>query len=151
MGELHPPVVHFAIALSITGIVFEFLGRALSKKELTEAGFYTLLGGALFLWLAWFTGHSAEELVEEVVEKGPAYELLELHESIGNFLPFFFTFLVVLRSYIRVKDSVKLRNLFLLLGAAGIILVVVQGRLGGKLVYEYGVGVKISTTVEKEE
>jgi len=151
VGELHPPVVHFAIALSITGVVFELLGRVLHKKELTEAGFYTLLVGVLFLWLAWFTGHSAEELVEEFVEKSPAYELLELHEGIGNFLPFFFTLLAGIRVYLKIKDSRKLRILFLLLGVIGIILVVVQGRLGGKLVYEYGVGVKTSVIMEKEE
>jgi len=142
MGELHPPVVHFAIALTIAGVVFEILAHTFGRKDLENAGFYAFLTGVLFVWLAWLTGGAAEEAVEEAVEGTPAYRVLEIHETLGTVLLVLFTLLAVLRILAKVKESRNLRILFITLGVIGAILMTLQGRLGGMLVYQYGVGVK---------
>jgi len=155
VAELHPPVVHFAIALTIAGVVFEILAHAFNKKELEHAGFYAFLTGVAFTWLAWFTGRAAEELVEDAVEGTPAYRVLEFHETLGTILLVYFTALAVFRLYLKVKESKTLRVLFLTLGVLGAIFMSLQGRLGGILVYQYGVGVKAvqleKPAEEKEE
>ena len=39
MGELHPPIVHFAIALTMVGVFFDLVGFILNRDSLKKAGF----------------------------------------------------------------------------------------------------------------
>jgi len=92
LTQLHPPVVHFAIALTITGILFEVLYFIFRLKSLRHAGFWTFMFGVIAVWIAMLTGDQAAELVEDNVY-GTAKELLENHEEIGEILPWIFTVL----------------------------------------------------------
>ncbi len=142
MGELHPPVVHFAIALTIMGIIFDIAGFILKKESLKNAGFWTFIVGVLAVWGAAITGHGAEEVVEHLIEGTAAEELLETHEEIGEFLPWIFTILGLLRVYLFFKEKGSLFILYLIAGIVAVGIIGYQGRIGGKMVYEYGVGVK---------
>jgi len=108
MAELHPPIVHFAIALTIIGVVFDLLGFALKKESLKHAGFWTFIVGVVAVWGAMLSGEAAEEAVEKFIEGTNVEKVFEPHEELGKFI-----------------------------GLIGY-----QGRLGGKMVYEYGVGIK---------
>ncbi len=142
MAELHPPIVHFAIALTITGVIFDLLGFVLKKDSLKHAGFWTFIIGVLAVWGAMFSGEAAEEAVERFVEGTKIENVFESHEELGKLLPWIFTGLGLFRIYLYMKESVKLLIIYLVLAFIGIGLIGYQGRLGGKLVYEYGVGVK---------
>ena len=142
MAELHPPIVHFAIALTITGVIFDLLGFVLKKESLKHAGFWTFVIGVLAVWGAMFSGEAAEEAVEKFIERTKIEKVFEPHEELGKFLPWIFTGLGLFRIYLYMKESVKLLITYLVLAFIGIGLIGYQGRLGGKLVYEYGVGVK---------
>ncbi len=142
MSELHPPVVHFAVALTITGVLFDILGFLLNKESLKTAGFWVFLAGVFAVWGAMLSGEVAEESVEEVVKILGAESLLETHETLGKTLPWIFTILALLRFYLHIKPSKKLFGIYLILALVGIGLIGYQGRLGGKMVYEHGVGVK---------
>ncbi len=50
MAELHPPIVHFAIALAIVGVIFDFVGLILRKESLKNAGFWTFVIGVIAVW-----------------------------------------------------------------------------------------------------
>ncbi|WP_456401115.1 DUF2231 domain-containing protein [Persephonella sp.] len=148
ISQLHPPVVHFAVALIIIGVLFDIAGFILKREDLKHAGFWTLLVGVLSMWGAAITGHEAEELVEDAIKGTAAYELLERHEGIGEILPWAATLIGILRVYLRFKYNNLLFAGYLiagliLAGATGL-----QGRIGGKLVYEYGVGVKNQTDLK---
>ncbi len=146
LTQLHPPVVHFAIALTITGILFEVLYFIFRLKSLKHAGFWTFMFGVIAVWVAMLTGDQAAELVEDNVY-GTAKELLENHEEIGEILPWIFTVLGGMRLFMFFREIKFLRLIFLVLGLLSIGLVGYQGNLGGKMVYEYGVGVKVQKPV----
>jgi len=135
---LHPPIVHFAIALTITGIIFELLHLIIKKESLKHAGFWTFIAGAFFVVLAALSGHLAEEAVEHIA-RGPAHEILETHEELGNILAGILVFLAIFRIFVHLTNNKKLYYLFLIGGIVSALLIAYQGNLGGKLVYEYGV------------
>ncbi len=142
MAELHPPIVHFAIALTITGVIFDLLGFIFKKESLKHAGFWTFVFGVLSVWGAMFSGEAAEEAVEKFIEGTKIEKIFEPHEELGKFLPWIFTGLGLFRIYLYVKESVKLLIIYFVLALIGIGLIGYQCRLGVKMVYEYGVGVK---------
>lgn len=148
MTEMHPPIVHFAIALTITGVIFEILGFISNRVSLKHAGFWTFLFGVIAVWGAMLTGHIAEESIENFLTED-AKKILETHEELGNVLPFIFTILGGLRLYLWFKENKKLYYLFLIVGLISIGLVGFQGKLGGTLVYEHLVKLdKIQKPVE---
>ncbi|ACN99167.1 DUF2231 domain-containing protein [Sulfurihydrogenibium azorense] len=148
MTELHPPIVHFAIALTMMGVIFEILGFISNRESLKHAGFWTFLFGVIAVWGAMLTGHVAEESVENFLTED-AKKILETHEELGNVLPFIFTILGGLRLYLWFKENKKLYYLFLIAGLISIGLVGFQGKLGGTLVYEHLVKLdKIQKPVE---
>ncbi len=142
MAELHPPIVHFAIALTIIGVIFDILGFALKKESLKYAGFWVFIIGIVAVWGAMLSGEAAEELVEKFVENTKVEEIFETHEELGKILPWIFTGLGLFRVYLYIKENSKLMIIYLILAFIGIGLIGYQGRLGGKMVYEHGVGVK---------
>ena len=147
LAEFHPPVVHFAIALILTGVLFDIAGFILNKESLKNAGFWAIIFGALSVWGAMFTGHFAEEIVEDAIKGTKAYELLEQHEKIGEILPWIVSVLAGFRVFLNFRPNKKL---FILYMAAGLVvagMVGFQGRLGGKMVFEHGVGVKTESSV----
>jgi uncharacterized membrane protein len=52
----HVVLIHFPIALFITGVVFDFLAQKTKKRGLAEAAYYNLLGAAVFAVPAVVTG-----------------------------------------------------------------------------------------------
>ncbi|AAC06957.1 DUF2231 domain-containing protein [Aquifex aeolicus] len=142
MEVLHPPIVHFTIALTITGIIFEVLWFTF-KRDIFNAGALLNLGFAvIFAWLAFFTGHLDEEKAEKLIENTPAYNILEYHETLGLIVAIAITLLGILKIFNYLKPSNLLRVFILVLGLITFVLVILQGNLGGRLVYDYGVGVK---------
>jgi len=150
MAELHPPIVHFAIALTITGVLFEIIGFFLNKESLKQAGFWTFMAGVIAVWGAAISGHEAEEAVEKIIKGTPAEEILEKHEDKGKILPWIFTLLGLLRIYLYFKENKKMYIVYLLIALFCIGLIGYQGRLGGTMVYEYGVGVKLNQNTQLE-
>jgi len=151
MAELHPPVVHFAIALTMTGVIFEILGFLLNRESLKHAGFWTFISGVVAVWGAMLTGHEAEEVIEDFLT-GDAKKILETHEELGEILPYIFTVLGGLRLYLWFRENKKLYYLFLAGAVISIGLVGYQGKLGGTLVYEHLVKIdKTQKHIEKEE
>jgi len=142
LGQFHPPTVHFAVALVITGVLFDIAGFILKKDSLRHAGLWTIIVGAMAVWGAMFTGHYAEEAVEDYIKGTPAYSILEEHEEIGEILPWIVTFTAAFRVFLNFRPNKKLFILYLLAGLITAGIVGFQGKLGGKMVYEHGVGVK---------
>ncbi|NPA13167.1 MAG: DUF2231 domain-containing protein [Aquificae bacterium] len=142
LAQLHPPVVHFAIALVMMGVLFDLAGFVLKKNSLKNAGMWSIVVGALAMWVAGITGHQAEELIEHAIEGTKAYEVLEKHEELGEKLPWLATGLAVLRVYLNFRNNHLLFLGYILAGILVSGLVGLQGRIGGKLVYKYGVGVE---------
>jgi uncharacterized membrane protein len=132
---LHPLIVHFPIALLIASVVLDALGVGFRRASLTQAGFYTLIGGSLGATAAVLTGPEHE------AKDAAALTILHRHEL--------FAALMVLCCLILV--GMRLGNVnglygagaggYLALGGVLIVSIVLTGYFGGQMVYDHGVGV----------
>jgi uncharacterized membrane protein len=151
MAELHPPIVHFAIALTITGVTFEILGIIFNRESLKHAGFWAFIFGVVAVWGAAITGHEAEEAIEDFLT-GDAKKVLEIHEELGEILPYIFTVLGGLRLFLWFKENKKLYYIYLVAALISVGLVGYQGKLGGTLVYQHLVKIdKTQKSIENEK
>jgi uncharacterized membrane protein len=144
LAELHPFFVHFPIALFVFYAMIE-IWSAFSKKELFgKTAMILLFAVVVTAVLAALTGNQAEAAAAEIVNESVAFpkEMIEQHESFATYSIWFFIFLLALRFYffIKKKLSGNIKYLFAVLAIVGCILILITGKLGGDLVYKYGVG-----------
>jgi uncharacterized membrane protein len=132
---LHPPVVHFPIALLTLGFAGALAG-ALSERwaRLTDAVSWLLWLGTASAWAALALGLLAARTAPHVP---PAWETLALHKTLGFWTVGVFSVL----SLWRALRPAKWPALFLALWAAGAALVLATGYQGGELVFKHSMGV----------
>jgi uncharacterized membrane protein len=139
--QLHPVVDHFTVALIIIGILVDLVASMIPSRTWLRATALTLMVlGTAAAWGSNLTGGWEAERVWDNV-KGPALDVLKRHAELGDYLPWVFLALALWRLGIQfVGFLAGSRPLYLLIAvmAGGVILY--QGSLGGKLVYDYGVG-----------
>lgn len=135
-------MVHFVIALSISGAFFELLHFITRKDIFSNASLLNFLLAVPFGWAAWFTGHKQEEIVEDFIKNTHAYSLLETHETIGFIVAVLVTILAILKLMSSYRNVKALNLIVLLVSLITSAIIVYQGNIGGKMVYIYGVGVK---------
>lgn len=143
---IHPVVVHTPIALIITSLLFDIIGRATDLAWWRKAAFAMLVVGVIGAWGAVWTGNASEEAVEE---QGVPHEVIEAHESAGIFTQWMGTIAVVGRLLETrpgaarglVSIAALLAHLLAATGAG------LAGFRGGILVYEHGAGVEMTSDV----
>jgi uncharacterized membrane protein len=135
---LHPAVIHFPVALlllaGLCGLISLFVKREFWKDITLKA----LVAGVIFTPIAVVTGF----IEEQKMLHGGVDETLTLHKYNGMALLFFFQILLAwfwLRKNIPGKKEYVAWVICLLLGSG---LVLLQGYLGGELVFTKGMGVK---------
>ena len=135
----HPIFVHFAMALTIFGFGLDWLGSARGRDLWQYAGRLSFFAGVVAIGLAVVSGWIEQEL------PGPAsafdeqiQHLLLYHEYVGYGLLGVFLMLAV----VRLRIHTRLPVAFVILAIVGLIGLVIQGYLGGELVYRYGAGVR---------
>ncbi len=138
--KYHPAAVHFAISLPILTLFLEAFYILRGRRPDSLEFLFVLLtssavaGGAV-------TGYVAHESMEDIPIQAKALELLHTHETLGIYLAVLFGVVLAFRVIYALKPSSLLRIVYLalmLVGAGGILF---QGNLGGKLVYDFGLGV----------
>ncbi|MDQ7039265.1 MAG: DUF2231 domain-containing protein [Aquificota bacterium] len=138
--KYHPPAVHFAVALpAVTLILQAFYILRNRKPDGLEFLFILMTSGAVAG--AAVTGYVAHESIEDIPIRSDALNLLHTHETLGIYLALFFGLIFILRLLYWFKPSGTLRFLYVLLLLLGSAVVLFQGNLGGKLVYDFGLGV----------
>ena len=150
LGQLHPVVVHFPLALLTSGVVFLLGSRLVHpgriRDELSTAGYWTFWTGVLSLGPALLTGWTA---YRTVVHDAPSHAAMTLHRNWGLATGVVFTGLAfqVWQSRRRAKPSSWFFALALL---GGLALLLGTGYRGGELVFRYGLGVKSLPAHDKE-
>ena len=135
----HPIYVHFTIALTTASAVFDALGLFLDATSLTATGWWTLAGSIIMTLFTLSSGLTSRMRLP--MEEGEARSFLRAHMALG---PIFYGLLMALGfwriSFWQAGQAVS----WLYLGAMGAVLLVmlVQGYLGGELVYRYGAEVE---------
>jgi uncharacterized membrane protein len=134
-NHIHPMIVHFPVALIITGFLTSVL--SLSFKKLTFlakiADFLMVLGT-----FAAFAGYFSGEFFTAEMQ-GAAGELKENHELFAKITMFVMLAATVIRLYFSYlkKDETKFKWLVFCLYGIAMITVGITGYLGGTLVYNY--------------
>ncbi len=135
----HPIVVHFAIALTFFGSVLDCIGSVQKQVVWQQAGKICFLAGVVALGFAALSGWIEHELPRPPSAfDTQAQPFLFYHEYGGYALVGFFLVLAIFR----VGISERLPAFFMLLLGLGLVGLLIQGYLGGELVYRYGAGVR---------
>jgi uncharacterized membrane protein len=150
LARLHPLVIHFPIALLLAYVLLETIGIIFNKDFFSKTAHLFLLLGVLGLVAAVLTGNSAENVARQWIKAGAHIPLnaIENHEDFANTTLWFFTGLLVLRTYLVLKNKFtgSLKYVVLILAFAGVYFIYQTGYYGGKLVYGYGAGTDIIKT-----
>jgi uncharacterized membrane protein len=170
--HLHPIVDHFTIALLTFGIAAEILptaaillsrGRAgllsVWNQKLHNASLLLMIGGAAASVLSYFTGDAEADRLWDTMSPvaqqilapsngGPDYLS---HAVLGHYLMYAFLILAAWRVMLELSsrlERTRVAFLFVAMVAAGALLY--QGKTGGELVYEHGVGMaRVNGTAEQ--
>ncbi len=160
--HLHPIVDHFTIALLTFGIAAEILAAAailLSRaragvlfvcgQKLQSTSLMLMIGGAAASVLSYFSGDAEADRLWDTMSPA-AQQILSpsngapdylSHAVLGHYLMYAFLILAAWRVMLELSSRVEhTRIAFLVVAmvAAGALLY--QGKTGGELVYEHGVG-----------
>jgi uncharacterized membrane protein len=134
LQEVHPSIVHFPIALLPAAVAADLLGRATGSEALLEMGRVLMPVAAASAAVSAVTGLVAQE---EVQAEGVAQDILVTHRNLNLSLVTLSTALAAWR-----LRSARPSTGYLALALAGLGAMSYSAYLGGKMVYEHGVGVK---------
>lgn len=133
LSELHPAAVHYPIALLPVAIASDAAGLITKSRSLHAVGRVGIVLAAASAAVAGILGFIAQEEVELTDESRPT---LQTHRTLNIVALAGVTALAIVRA------TQKRPGLgYLLGGAAAIATVGVSAYLGGKLVYDHGLGV----------
>ncbi|MGE5237139.1 MAG: DUF2231 domain-containing protein [Acidobacteriota bacterium] len=136
---LHPAIIHFPIVLALVAFLFEALARHPRGRSLESAAVVLVVLAALGAVAAVVTGNMAHD--EAVIPAG-ARAILEQHEELGEQAMWVLIVLATTRVILawRRRFTGWLPWVYLLLAAVAAGMVSYNGRLGGEMVFDHGVG-----------
>ena len=161
--HLHPVVDHFTIALLTFGIAAEILSSAtvlISRgrpcsfavwgEKLRSTSLLLMIAGAIGSVLSYFSGDaeadrlwdSMSAAAQHILSSPDGASAYLSHAVLGQYLMYAFLILAVWRMMIELSSRIeRTRVAFLVVAilAAGALLY--QGKTGGELTYEHGVGI----------
>ena len=144
MESVHPLVVHFPIALLMTALRLDGLALALKRPGLHRVALWNLSLGTIGAGVAVRTGLWAAEIAKHTFE---IHQVMELHRKLG--IATLVLGIVVVAWRLWKRDQLGLRarlaTLVLMLAIAGTL--GYGAHLGGRLVYEFGVGGSFGKTL----
>ena len=135
-SDFHPMIVHFPIALIITGfladVIFLFLR---SEKCLSKTGFYLMVLGALAAIAAWTTG----QLFTNEPGQGEILSVFEKHETGALITMILMIIGAGLRIYLvrSKKEDTSLKWVVFIIYLLAVGTVSFTGLMGGTMVYKY--------------
>ncbi len=138
MPNIHPFFVHFPIALLTIGLIAELWALARREGHAGKLGWWLQAAGTLGLLIAAGTGLLAGQ--SEVIPDA-ARGTLDAHQQGAFVSAAVFAALALWRVGARGSITGNRRVMFVLLYTVGLGAVLVTGWYGGRLVFEFGVGV----------
>ena len=139
MESIHPPIVHFPIALLLTALCLDGLAVWAKRPGLHRVALWNLSLGTLGAAVAVFTGLQAEDVGKHSFE---IWKIMQLHKRLGITTLILGIMIVVWRLLKRDQLTRRGRALTLAGMMAMASTLTIGAYLGGRMVYEFGVGVK---------
>ena len=137
MASVHPLVVHFPIALLLIALLLDALALGLKRPGLHRVALWNLSLGTIGAAVAVRTGLWAAEIAKHTFE---IHQVMERHRKLGIATLVLGVLVVAWRLWKRDQLGVRARavTFVLMLAIAGTL--GYGAHLGGRLVYEFGVG-----------
>jgi len=135
---LHPIAVHFTIGIFAASILLEILAALVRKESLKAAAAWNLYLAALSVVFSFVTGLLA---ANSVPHNDNAHQIMETHETLGYIILGVILLLALWRLLLPDRVLARLEKLHLLIGLAGLGIMIYSGYLGGEMVYTHGVAV----------
>lgn len=150
MTNIHPIVVHFPIALFLTGFALDVVGHLFQREALKRAGLILVVLGAVGALAAMLTGQFAEESAEAGLSAA-GERVLDQHEDLGRLTAYLLLAVAGIRLILATNWLSRWRwvagaalAMYLIAGIVGAGTLTATGYYGGELVYRYGAGVQLS-------
>ncbi len=147
LAGLHPKLIHFPIAFLYIYVLLETAGVLSGKSFFQKSAHLFLFIGVLAAIAAVVSGNQAADIAAKWKDKGAAIpmDLISDHEDFATITLWYFSGLLVLRTYFVIKKRFQgaILYLFIILALAGAYFIYQTGELGGKLVYDNGIGTEL--------
>jgi len=137
-ARLHAALNDLPPVLLPISVLFDLLGAFLKRESLKAAGFWTLVFGVAGSGVAIISGLVAADATANGVE---ARGLMGTHETLAFIAVGLFAILAIWRLVRKGIWNEKEQPIALTAGVIGVVLIVVTAMIGGKLVFDHGVGI----------
>jgi len=134
--HLHPMIVHFPIALFLMALVLDILNFITKKETFHQSALTLYVIAALMTPLVVKTG------IWEATKIGLSHPLLDKHRTFALWTMWTSLMSLPLLWLIKKEADKYFRILFLVFLITTTILVSIGADKGGRMVYEYGVGIE---------
>jgi len=140
--HLHPPIVHFVVALPVIIFLIELVHLLFRRKvlDVVNIGLLGLL--LIFLLGAYIAGVTdGKEAWDLLDEKGQ--EALKAHKTFGIYIVLFgFSAVAIFKVISLISNSMIFNILYMLILALFVVLILKQGKDGGELVIVHGANIQ---------
>ncbi len=140
--HLHPPMVHFAVALPVIIFLIELFNLIFRSKVLDVVTIGLLVLLLIFLLGAYVAGVTdGKEAWDFLDENGQA--ALKAHKTFGVYIILFgFTSVAIFKTLSLISSNMIFNILYMLVFALFVVLILKQGKDGGELVNLHGANVE---------
>ena len=146
-GLLHPPLVHFAIALPLVALIFQIAYMITKNEAHSKYAARILAFGAIMIVAAWYTGGQDGQNAYPLLDAEGQKDLLA-HKGYGLYVMVATLVIAAIKfTACKIKNGVlEAGSLLLIISLVGMI--GYQGSTGGEIVYKHGGNVKAMEQVK---
>ena len=142
MNLLHPPFVHFVVALPVVALFSQFTYMVTKDKSYSKAALRIIAFSFLTSIFAILGGiNDAQKIIENHNLLQEGVDFLSTHKTFGFVVVVILLATTVTKWFAISKDSPLLENISLILIMISLVVALYQGRSGGELVYKHSVGI----------
>ncbi len=150
MNVLHPPFVHFVVALPVVALFSQLTYLATRDLAYSKAAFRIIAMTLLASFFSVYSGLSDAQTILEghhILKKG--LDVLANHKALGMIAVALLLIATLVKWLAVSRKSHSLEILALFLIIVTIATTLYQGRQGGKIVYQYGGGIDTRITDQR--
>jgi uncharacterized membrane protein len=137
---IHPFIIHFVIAFYTISFILDITGKLFAKKDFESVGYMMLILSGISVILAVASGLWEES---RIIIPQEALSTFETHENLAFIISAIILVQVLWRIGIKNRFLTKTWWLYLISVAVGMICLYLTAFNGGKLVYQYGTGLRL--------
>ncbi|MFZ1290539.1 MAG: DUF2231 domain-containing protein [Melioribacteraceae bacterium] len=146
LADKHPLVIHFPIAFLTFYVFLEILSQIFKRDFLIKITHLSLLIGVIGGIASVLTGNMEFQLLNQnnLLTQTLVSEISE-HEFYATLTMWYFFILLISKTYIflKKKNQSKFNFLFVIFAVIGFYLIYNTSKIGGGLVYKFGVGTNL--------